>query len=231
MDVDGLAQVFRGHGAALDVPAGAPPAPGAVPRRLAGLLRLPQGKVQRVPLLLPDLDAGAGLQVVQSLLAQGAVLRPASDVEVDVAVRHVGMAVVHDPLNRGDDLRNVLRGAGGDGGRADAQRLRVLLVLRDETLRQLRDRRPLPVRPMDHLVVDVREVLNEGYLVPQVLQPSAQHVEDDEGPGVADVKVVVYRRPAAVEGNLSLLQRDERLLFARKIVVQHQAQVNSTSEK
>ena len=62
-----------------------PPAPGAVPRRLAGLLRFPQGEVQRVPLLLPHLDAGAGLQVVQSLPAQGAVLRPASDVEVDVA--------------------------------------------------------------------------------------------------------------------------------------------------
>src|SRR5438093_845866 len=73
------------HGRALDVPAGPAGAPGRVPRRLAGLGRLPEGEVDRGALALVDLDPGAGRlqQVVEAAVGEGAVVRKALDREVD----------------------------------------------------------------------------------------------------------------------------------------------------
>ena len=67
VDVERLAEVAVRHRRALDVPARTPRAPGARPRRLARLRRLPQREVERALLLLVDLDAGARLQVVDAL--------------------------------------------------------------------------------------------------------------------------------------------------------------------
>src|SRR5205807_879841 len=61
VDVERLAQVAVHHGRALDVPAGAPGAPGAVPGRLARLRAFPEREVERAPLGLADLDARARL--------------------------------------------------------------------------------------------------------------------------------------------------------------------------
>src|SRR5262249_27645462 len=48
MDVELLAQRFADHSRALDVPAGAAATPGARPRRLAWLGRLPQREITRI---------------------------------------------------------------------------------------------------------------------------------------------------------------------------------------
>src|SRR5690606_10639597 len=71
--VEDLAQQGLGHGAALDVPAGAAAAPGAVP---AGLLRrrgLPEDEVHRAALVGRDLDAAACDHVVGRAARQRAV--------------------------------------------------------------------------------------------------------------------------------------------------------------
>ena len=65
VDVQRLPQVAQGHDGALDVPAGAARPPGALPRRLARLRRLPEGKVHRVLFALVDLDPRARLEVVE----------------------------------------------------------------------------------------------------------------------------------------------------------------------
>ena len=49
------------------MPARAAFAPGAVPCGLAGLGALPEGEVQRIPLQVSRLYAGAGLKVVYGL--------------------------------------------------------------------------------------------------------------------------------------------------------------------
>jgi len=75
VDVEALAQQPDRHGRALDVPAGPARTPGRLPRRLAGLGRLPEGEVDRGTLALVDLDPGAGRlqQVVEPAVGEVAV--------------------------------------------------------------------------------------------------------------------------------------------------------------
>ena len=63
----------------------------------------------------------------------------------------------------------------------------------------------LAVCAVDHLVVDVGEVLDEGHVVAQVLHETAQRVEYDEGPGVADVEIVVHRGAAGIDAHLAFM--------------------------
>src|SRR5207249_1049957 len=70
VDVELGAQVAPRHGRALDVPARAARAPRRRPRRLTGLGRLPQREVERRPLLFTDIDARAGLELVERLLRE-----------------------------------------------------------------------------------------------------------------------------------------------------------------
>ena len=165
-------------------------------------LSLPEREVQRVPFALAHLHARARLQLVQALLAELAVAGPAADVEVDVPVRDVGVPLLDNLPNDADDLRHVLRGERRHVGTANPQRVSVLVIFRDETRGQVGDLDPLRVGAIDHLVVDIREVLDEGDLVARVFQVAAQDVKDDEGPRVADMEEVVDRRAAAVEGHV-----------------------------
>src|SRR5262249_39003013 len=104
VDVERRADQLHRHGRALDGPAGPALAPRAVPGRLAGLGRLPQREVAGVALLVADLDAGAGGHLLGVAVAQLAVVVVLGDVEVDVARRGVGEALVDQPLDRRDDV-------------------------------------------------------------------------------------------------------------------------------
>ena len=121
----------------------------------------------------------------------------------------------------------MLRGERRHVGPPDPQGIGVLVVFPDEARGEVGDLDALGMGALDHLVVDVREVLDEGDLIPQMLQVAAQDVEDDERARVADVKEVVDRRAAAVEGDASRGQGDERLLFARQVVIKRQTHGNA----
>lgn len=155
-------------------------------------------------------------------MAQFAVRGEAFHVEKHGAVGHVGVAVVDDALDHRDDLGDVLGGAGIERGALDAQRVGVFVIIGDGFLGQLLHGDAVAVGAGDHLVVDVGEVLHEGDFVAAELEIAAQHVEDDEGTGVADVEIVVYGGAAAVKSDLSFVQRDERLLFTRQIVIKRE---------
>src|SRR5262249_28502328 len=89
MHVEGRAQVLLAHRRALDVPARAARAPGAVPgdrRRLARLRRLPEGEVERIALLLAGLDARARAQILQVPFGQLPVPRERAYREIHVAL-------------------------------------------------------------------------------------------------------------------------------------------------
>ena len=219
VDVEGLAQVGGAHGRALDVPAGTAHAPGAFPRGLAGLLCLPESKVQRVLLDLVHAHARAALQILQILPAQAAIAGEGAHAVVHVALGFVGQSLVDEPLDERDDLRDVLRGAGMHRGRTDAQRLGVGEIFGDVALGNLRDGHALLVGAADHLVVDVGEVLHEGHFVAPVFQVAAQHVKDDEGARVSDVKEIIDRGPAGIDAHLSLVEGHERFLFPGHAVV------------
>src|SRR3546814_16821336 len=62
-------------------------------------------------------------------------------------------------------------------------------------------------------------------------QHARQHIEDNDRPGVADMRVAVDRRPADVHRHLLGIKRDEFFLVAGKRVVKlHGSGGNKTSE-
>ena len=116
VDVELLAEVAPGHGAALDVPARAPAAPGAVPAGKVRRAGLPQHEVAGVALVGGYVHAGAGDQVVRAAAGQCAVLREAGHREQHVALRGVGVAAGDQCLDDRDHFRHVGGGARLDVG-------------------------------------------------------------------------------------------------------------------
>ena len=64
-------------------------APGAVPRRFAGLSTFPEGEVHGIVLAVVDFDTGAGHHVVEAAAAQFAVVGEFFDAVIDVVVDDV----------------------------------------------------------------------------------------------------------------------------------------------
>ena len=219
VQVDGLAQMGAGHGAALDVPAGAAVAPGAFPVRLAGLGGLPHREISGVLLqivihLAAQLPVAA-LQIVQLQVAQLAVVGIGLDAEIHIAVAgHVGVAGLNEVADDGDDLLDMLGGAGTDGGLHHVEALGILDVLRLELAGHLQHGDALLLALLDELVVNVGDVGHKNDLVAPVLQIAAQRVKDDHGAGVADVYKVVHGGAADVDAVLAGGEGDELLLLA-----------------
>jgi hypothetical protein len=61
------------------------------------------------------------------------------------------------------------------------------------------------VGSVDDLVVDVRDVLDEGDLVTSAPQISRDHIPEKGRPSVADVYVIVDRRTADIDTDLPIL--------------------------
>ena len=219
VNVEGFAQVFHAHGGAFDVPAGTAHAPGGFPGGLARLLGFPEGEVGGVLFHLVHVDARTGLQVVQVLAGQLAVAHVLLGVKVHVAVHLVGVALVLQGFHQMDDFADVLRGPGMHRGGTDAQGLGVLIVFLNEPVAQLLHGDAFLVGALDHLVVDVGEVLHEGDFIAPVLKVPPQHVKGDEGPGVADVEIIVHRGAAGVNAHLAGMQGHEFFLFSCCAVV------------
>ena len=162
------------------------------------------------------LDARAAFEVVEVLAGQLAVVGTVFlHVEIYVAVRHgIRQAVLFQPFDQRDDLRDMLRRARVHRRGAHAQQLGVLKIRRDEPVGQLLDGNPLFVGAADHLIVDVGEVLHERHLVAAMLEIAAQRVEHDERARVADMEIFVNRRAADVHFYLARLQRHKLFLLA-----------------
>ena len=74
------------------------------------------------------------------------------------------------------------------------------------------------------LVIHVGDVgrVNHGVFAVGVAQQAEQHVEDDHRPGVADMGVVVDRRPADIHRHPARILGDEGPLFAGHGVVERE---------
>ena len=66
----------------------------------------------------------------------------------------------------------------------------------------------------DYLIVDIREILNEGHLIAAVFEIAAQDIEDAQRTGVADVDIVIHGRSAGIHLYLTRGNRDEFFLFS-----------------
>jgi hypothetical protein len=210
-----------GHGRALDVPAGTPVSPGRRPVGVLALLgRLPEREVERIVLAVGALDPLALIHLVDVAARQLPVARQGPDAEVDVAVRRVGVAALHERLDQLHDLLDRLRRERLVIRPAEAEPLRVVDVVRRHLGRQLGGRAPGRPGGVVDLVVDVGDVGHQRGVEPLVLEEPLELGEDHEGPGVADVYARIDRGSAGVDPDLPRLARGERLDAARPRVVE-----------
>ena len=216
VDVKRLPEVFHAHGRALNVPAGAAHPPRAFPGRFARFLRFPEGEIHGMALEIAHFHARAAFQVVQVLAGELAIAGAVRlGVEIDVAVYLVGQALVFQLFNQGDDLADVFGGARMHVRLHHAQGLGVLEVLSDIFLGDGVHGGMFLVGAANHFVVNVGKVLHKLDLVAHVGEKAPQGVENDKRPRVADVEIVIHRRPAGVNAHLALVDGHEFFLFAR----------------
>ena len=115
------------------------------------------------------------------------------DVEQHVAFGAVRAAGVNQALDHLDDRPDVRRRPRFDHGRQHVERRHVTVIDVRVARRHDVDRHALLARRLIDLVVDVRDVagVDDVRIVPH--QHPVQHVIDDGGPGIADVRRVVNR--------------------------------------
>ena len=193
-----------------------------------GFRRLPQHEVHRIALVGRDVDAGAGLHLLEAAARQLAVVGHARDGEQHMLFRDVGVALGDQLLAQLAHLGDVIGGARLDGRRQHAERGNVLVELLGGLGGQLLDRRDRVHvgialdRPRVDLVVDVGDVARIGDMAGAIDMPqqAEQQVEHDDRAGIADVGEVVDGRPAHIHAHVARIARRERTFGAGQRVVQ-----------
>ncbi len=225
VDVERQAEVLRGHGGTLDVPAGPNVSPiglvGDPPAQLLEIRAPHQREVARVVLLVVvEIDGGARLDLGRIDAAELAVALELADVEVDGAlhlVRHPRLDQLAGQLHH---LVDVLGGARVVVGRKHAQHGHVVEELGGVLPGELLQPDAAAPGLGDRLVVDVREVDDVTHLVAVVLQHLLEDVDGEQAPYQADVHEVVQRRAAGVDADPPFVVRPEDRLAARQRVVE-----------
>ena len=221
VDVELEAEQRLGHRRALDVPAGAPAAPGRVPRGvLALLLALPQREVERVPLAVGALDALALVHLLDVAAGQLPVGGQRAHAEVDVPVGHVGVVGVHERGDQVDDRADRLRGQRLVVGAAEPEPVGVGHVGGGHLARELVRGDARLDRGVVDLVVDVGDVDHQRDREALVLEEALEQQEGHVRPRVADVHARVHGGPAGVDAHPERIARVEPLQAAGAGVVQ-----------
>jgi hypothetical protein len=132
------------------------------------------------------------------------------------------MTIGDQLLDHGDDLRHVRGHFRLDVRRHHAQRGHVLAVSGGEAVGDGADRHALFARGRVDLVVHVGDVAGIAQRAETAAQQIGQHPEHHRATGVADVHVVVDRRPAHIQRRTGRVERGERFELASQVVVQAQ---------
>ena len=199
VDLEADAEQSFGHRRALNVPARSTLAPRRLPGRvLAGLLRLPQREVGRIALAPGALHSLPLVHLLQIAMGKLTVFGIAADREVHVSLRRIGVPALDQPLDQVDDLRD--RGAcqGLVVGPSDSKSIGVGHVGVDHLARQLLAADPGCLRRRINLVVHIRYVRNECYVVALMDEHALEQREHDVRAGVAHVNAPVHSRTARI---------------------------------
>ena len=129
------------------------------------------------------------------------------------------MPVVDQPGDQLNDLRDMLGRLRMNGCRSDAERFGVDIILGDKAVGKLSDRNPFFIGTPDHFVVDIREILDEGYLIAFPFQLSSQHVKSNKRPCVSDMEIIIYRWAAGIDPCLPFMDRLKFFLFPCQAVI------------
>ncbi len=180
------------------MPSGPALSPGTVPGRFTGLLGLPQGKVHGIAFLFIGVHPGPGLQLLKVLPGELPIVVKGRGVIPYIPIYLIGQSLFYEIFYKGYHFVYMLRSPGVDGGPLYSKAVGVFKVFLNKSLCQLCYSDFLFICPLDHLVVNIGEVLDIGYLVTLVLHISPEDVKDDKGAGIAYVKIVVHRRSTAI---------------------------------
>ena len=207
------AEQLVGHRRAFDVPARPALAPRRRPFRLTGLRLLPQHEVERIAFRFVDCDARARAQIAQLSAGQLAVVGKAGHRVHHVAVRrHVRVTLGDQLFDHRDDAGHVLRGLRLEVRPQQAEPVIILVHRLREAAGERLHALAVLVRALDDVVVDVRDVADEGHLVAAILEIAAHDVERRLRPRMAHVAEVVDRIAAQVHAHHAGLERFEFFL-------------------
>ena len=148
-------------------------------------------------------------------MAQLAVLRVALDAEVDISVLgNVGVAGIDQVLDDVQDLLDVLRCTGLDGGLFAVQTGSILEVLSLKALGHFLHGGALLLALLDELIINIGDVGDIDDLVAAVFQIAAQGIEHDQRAGIADVDIVVNGGAADIDAVFAGHLRHKLFLLA-----------------
>ena len=234
MDIEGEAEQLFAHDRAFEMPAGGALAPRTVPFHLPCFARrclAPDGEISRVALALDRVDAA--LAVLGDSACEAAVILYRRDVEIEPAFEFVAMfrRNLLAPRDHRLDVLGRARVLLGLHGETRKVVLEIFLVKFGNVPRAL----VLARRHLLHLVLafvgiggevtDIGDVDDVGKLVALPLQCAAQRIGKDIGAHVADVLVIVDRRPTAVDARFSRVNGPEFLQLAGERIEQLQGRV------
>ena len=134
---------------------------------------------------------------------------------------HIGEALGHQPLDQVHHLGDMRGGAGLHIRIEAAERLHIGLEDRIGLLGQLADGDAALGGARVDLVIDVRDVadIGDGLRAIGLAQQAVEHVEDDDGAGVADMGEVIDRGAADIHAHMGGIDGAERLLRAGECIV------------
>ena len=222
MDVEGLAEMPLRHRRAFEMPAGPAPPPRALPAGLVGIRRLPEDEIGRVALVGRDFDPRAGDQLVPAVARQPAVIRHRRDREQHMPVGGIGVLPGDQLFDHRDHPGDMLGRPRLDTGFERAERRHVGLKHRRVAPGDRIDRLARAARRLDDLVVDIGDVarIGDAALAIDMTQQAVQHVEHDDRARIADMGMVVDRRPADIEPDIARIYGLEHFLAAAQRVVE-----------
>src|SRR5262245_3859993 len=221
VDVEERPQILDRHRRTFDMPAGEADSPGTRPFHLPLLIlraELPEREVGRVA-LFPEVDARAGPETRHVQSREVPVVAELRRVEVDAVARAIGKTLRLDALDEGDLLGDVIGRLAPDTRVQDVEPSQIVAERLGVELGDLP--RGLPGSPrarFDLVLAGVRvrgEMAHVGDVhhvrdrVTGEGERAVQDVHEDVRAEVADVRVVVHRRPAAVESDLVSMERHE----------------------
>ena len=215
VEVEVGAEVFCGHGGALDVPAGASGAEGGLPRVFASAVGgsfdgLPEGEVTGGFLVVINLDACSVLDAFEVFFRELAVGGEAGDAEVPASVLRLVSAVAGaELLDERDHFRDVVSGVRDDFGALDAEGGHVLEEGVLEAFAVGADIESEGGGVADDLVVDVRDVHDVADGDPMLPEGATEDVDVEEGAEVADVAEVVDGGAAGVHTQFAAIGGSE----------------------
>ena len=161
-----------------------------------------------------NFDAGTGLHIIQFTPAELAIASKfLNAVEHIPIIDCIGIALVHQLLYHRDDLRDCLADPRVHIGALHIQFIHGFEISLDIAPGNITPGNTLFISRIDDLIINIRKILDVVNLIALLRKITADDIPGHERTGIADMRMVVWRNSAAIDADLALFKRLERLLL------------------